>query len=169
MRIGKGKLVGIAIALALAVLLLMLLRPHAIRVELEPVRTAPLRVTFVEEGRTRLRDRYLVVAPVAGLVRRIELEQGDPVAAGQVVAELEASPATLLDPANRERIAAEVSAAGSARRAAAERVRALRLAAQLAQRELERLEAMGTRSAVSVAQLDAARESAQRARAELAA
>ena len=41
----------------------------------------PLQVTIDEEGETRVRERFVVSAPVAGRLLRIELEPGDPVAA----------------------------------------------------------------------------------------
>ena len=158
-----------AIAIAVLAGLALLLRPHAIRAELATVVAGPLAVTFEEEGRTRLRDRYVVAAPAAGYVRRIELEQGDTVTAGQVVAELEASPAVLLDPANRSRIEAEVAAAESAQRAARDRAVSARAGASLAKREFERLDAMKSGSAVSASALDAAREAMRRAEADRAA
>ena len=50
-----------------------------------------------EDGKTRLRDSYVVSAPLAGLLERIALKEGDPVAAGAVVATLRPAYAPLLD------------------------------------------------------------------------
>ena len=44
-----------------------------------------MRVTLVEEGETRVRDRFIVSAPVAGRVLRIELDPGQSVVAGETV------------------------------------------------------------------------------------
>ena len=145
------------------------LRGEARRVDLAEVVAGPLTVTTQEEGKTRLRDRYLVAAPIAGVVRRIALEQGDAVKAGDVVAELEPATANLLDPATRARLEAEARSASDLRAAASERVHAAQAAEELARREQQRLEAMPVGSAVSKSQLDTARTRALQARAELAA
>ena len=75
--------------------------PRAADVETASVRRQPLEVTFSEEGRTRLRDRFVVAAPVHGVVERITIEAGDAVTAGATVAVLRPAPAALLDPMTR--------------------------------------------------------------------
>jgi len=57
--------------------------PRAVPVDVAEVKRAPLTVTVEEEGKTRVRERYLVSAPVAGYARRIDLKAGDAVAAGR--------------------------------------------------------------------------------------
>ena len=42
-------------------------------------------MTIDEEGMTRVRERYVVSAPVAGRMQRVELEPGDPVVARRTV------------------------------------------------------------------------------------
>ena len=44
-----------------------------------------MQVTIDEEGETRVRERFVVSAPVAGRLQRIELEPGDPVVRGKTV------------------------------------------------------------------------------------
>ena len=72
----------------LAVLLLvwLVLREPQQMATLAKAQRGPIEVSFVEEGKTRLQQRYVVTAPVAGMVRRIVLQPGDPVKAGQAVA-----------------------------------------------------------------------------------
>lgn len=73
-------------------------RPQPIPVDLASVAVGPLVVTVDEEGETRVRDVFEVSAPVAGRVRRIDAEVGDPVVADQtMVAEIEPIDPTLLD------------------------------------------------------------------------
>ena len=67
------------------------------------VARGPLVVTVDEEGVTRVRDRFVVSAPVSGRVLRIELEPGDRVKRGQVVARVRAEPPPLLDARTRSR------------------------------------------------------------------
>jgi HlyD family secretion protein len=88
--------------------------PDAIAVDLVTVERRPMEVTIDEEGETRVRDRFVVSAPVAGRLRRIELEPGDTVVKGAVVAQLVPADAPLLDPRTR----AELNAAAAASRAA---------------------------------------------------
>jgi HlyD family secretion protein len=62
------------------------LRPKAIEIDTGIVSRGPLRVTVDEDGRTRVRDRYTVTAPVAGRLQRITLREGAPVRQGEIVA-----------------------------------------------------------------------------------
>ncbi|NEP16649.1 MAG: HlyD family efflux transporter periplasmic adaptor subunit [Leptolyngbya sp. SIO4C1] len=78
--------------LGIAVLLAVVLRPAPVPVELGQVRTGPLQVTIAAEGKTRVRDRYVIAAPVAGRLARIVLEPGDAVQADAVVAQIDSLP-----------------------------------------------------------------------------
>jgi HlyD family secretion protein len=55
------------------------LRPSPVRVEVADVDCGPLRVTVDAEGKTRVRDRFVVAAPVTGKLARISLDRGDEV------------------------------------------------------------------------------------------
>ena len=57
--------------------------PKAIEVDVAHGRRGPMQVTVDEDGETRVRDRFVVSAPVAGRLQRIELEPGDTVVARQ--------------------------------------------------------------------------------------
>jgi HlyD family secretion protein len=120
--------------------------PSAVAVEMTAVSRGPLVVTVDEEGRTRVRDRFVVTAPVTGRVLRIELDPGDRVSRGDVIATLQPASPSLLDARTRaEVIAAVQSAEASFGRARAEEQRARAALAQ-AERELarsRRLEAAG--------------------------
>ena len=67
------------------------------------VRYGPMEEQFSEEGKTRLKARYSVTAPVAGTLQRIGLQPGDAVKAGQTVAWID--PASPLAEANVEAVA----------------------------------------------------------------
>ena len=62
--------------------------PRPVPVEAAAVETGRFEQSIEEDGRTRVRDAYAVSAPVAGRLARITLREGDPVRAGQVVAQL---------------------------------------------------------------------------------
>ena len=87
------------------------MRPQPLLVEEVTIGMGPLRVTVEEEGKTRLRSRYAITAPVAGYMGRIGLKAGDTVKAGAVVAWLEAPRPVVLDARTREQGAARVAAA----------------------------------------------------------
>jgi HlyD family secretion protein len=84
----------------------------------------PLQVTITEEGKTRVIDRFVISAPVAGLARRIDLDVGDMVTEGQIVAHLDPLPSEVLDPRSRAEAMARVAAAQAALHAAREKARA---------------------------------------------
>lgn len=89
--------------------------PRAVRVDIERVTRGPIRVTVDEDGKTRIKERYVVAAPLAGRLERIELEPGDPVEADvTVLAAITPPPATLLDPRARLVAQARVLAAEAA-------------------------------------------------------
>ena len=119
-------------------LLAMALWPQTLEVDVATVSRGPLVVTVDEEGRTRVRDRFVVSAPVSGRVLRIELEPGDAVKRGDVVARIRPETPSLLDVrARAEAEAAVESAEAALGRARAEEQRARAAEAQ-AERELER-------------------------------
>ena len=112
--------------------------PRAVPVDLAVVSRGPLVVTVDEEGRTRVRDRFIVAAPVTGRILRIELDPGDRIRRGEIIARLQPESAALLDARTRaEAIAAIGSAEASLGRARAEEQRA-RAALAHVQRELTR-------------------------------
>lgn len=86
--------------------------PSATAVDVVAVSEGPLTVTVDEAGTTRVRDRFIVSAPVAGRLARIELEPGDAVERGRTrLARLTAVDAPLLDPRTRAEFAAAAAAA----------------------------------------------------------
>jgi HlyD family secretion protein len=152
-----------AIALV-AALLAVALWPEAVPVDVAAVERGVLQVTVEDEGETRVRDRFVISAPVAGRLRRIELEPADPVRRGEVVVVLRPAPPALLDARTRAEAAAALEAAraglGGSR---AERARAQAAAAQ-ARAELERQVQLEKSGIVSAEALESARTEAETAR-----
>ena len=103
---------GIAVVLGIVA---MAMWPESIEVNAARVARGPLQVTLDEDGETRVHDRFVVSAPVAGRLQRIELEPGDRVVRGKtVVARLSTADAPLLDPRMRVELQAAVEAARAA-------------------------------------------------------
>jgi len=136
-------------------LLALALWPTTLAVDVATVSRGPLVVTVDEEGRTRVRERYVVSAPVAGRVLRIELEPGDVVKRGDTVARVQAEPPSLLDARTRAEAQAAIDSAGaSLEPARAEEGRAREALAQ-AERELIRSRTLATAGALPAQEADA--------------
>jgi HlyD family secretion protein len=153
----RGRAAYLLLALAVAAGIGYGFMPRPVAVELAPVRKGDLAVTVDEEGKTRVRERYVIAAPVAGHARRITLKVGDAVAAGQVVASIEPARAASLDPRSRAQAAARLEAARAALQAAGENARSAAAEARLAELEMARAESLGQAKFLSQAALDQAR------------
>ena len=131
--------------------------PRPVPIETGEVTRRPLQVTVEEEGRTRVKDRYVLHAPVAGYLRRVELEVGDRAPLGETLATLDPLQPSVLDP--RARAEAEARVAG-ARASLARMEAALRQAqadAELARDEFHRRDEMLAQALVSRSEFDQAR------------
>ena len=113
-------------AALLVVAIIVGLWPRPIPVEAAAVVRGPLVVTVDEEGMTRVKHRYVITAPVAGQLRRIDWKAGAVVEPGRtVLAVLETGGADFLDSRMQAQAEARVPAAEAAREAAkAQRERA---------------------------------------------
>jgi HlyD family secretion protein len=139
----------LAAAGLLGVLLAVAAWPRAIEVDVAAAARGPLSVTVDEEGETRVRDRFVVSAPVAGRVLRIELEPGDAVSrAAPVAIFLPADPVPLDARAAAEARAALAAAVSGVGRARAQREQA-QAALALARSDLERTRALAEQRIVS--------------------
>ncbi|MBE0425753.1 MAG: efflux RND transporter periplasmic adaptor subunit [Nitrospirae bacterium] len=164
----------IIIIMALVILLIAYgFMPRPVTVDFAETSRGPFRVTIEEEGETRVKDRFVISASVAGYVRRINLDVGDPVKKGEVVAELEPLRPIVLDPRSLAQAEADVSAAESALRAAKEQVGATEADAEYAKANLERMEKLhedgyASKNALERAEAEAKRTEANRLSAEAA-
>lgn len=135
-------------------LLAVALWPRTVPVDTTVLARGPLQVTVDEEGKTRVRSRFVVAAPVMGRVLRIELEPGDAVRAGDVVARLRPESPSLLDTRSRAEAQATLeSARATVGRAQADEQRARAALAQ-AQRELARVRTLVAESLGTTQQLE---------------
>lgn len=138
-------LVGVATIAAVTVVILML-RPAAIPVDTAPAAYAPLAITIDEEGATRIRNRYVVAAPVTGRLDRITLREGDSVTAGTVLAVIAGQP---LDARTRTEARARLDAAEDARRTAMAAAAEARAALEQATRSRHRAESLEQRGVIA--------------------
>jgi HlyD family secretion protein len=133
----RRALIALAV-LAVVGLIVVAWIPNPVEVEVAAVQRGPLVVTVNEDGRTRVKDRYLVSAPIAGSLARLDLEAGDAIEEGQVLARLVPLPPPLLDSRTRAEAKARVDAATAARRQAQASVNRARYQRDFAKQESER-------------------------------
>lgn len=147
----------VALALGLAGLIAWGFAPRPVKVDARQVERAPLSVTVMDQGRTRVIDRYVVSAPIDGYARRIELDVGDAVSAGQELVHLDPMRSGTLDPRSQAEAQAGVNASQAGLNAAQEAVAAVTAEAERARNEYERLRRLAAQGLVSQNALDAAR------------
>jgi HlyD family secretion protein len=137
---------GLSGAVVVLAFLVWILRPADIAVDVAPAVEGPLEVTVRDEGETRVRDRYVVTAPVAGALTRLTLREGDAVTAGSEVAHLDVLP---LDERARALATATLEGAQDHQRTAVAVVRQSRDALDQARRDASRIAALMRAGAVS--------------------
>ena len=144
-------------------------RPRAIVVDLTEARRGELIVTINDEGRTRVHDIYVLSAPVAGHMRRVDLHAGDVVVAREtIVAEIEPIDPAFLDPRSEAQAIADVRAAESAEALARATVEQAEAELDFARREHDRATQLIEEGTISQRERDNAEREYRTKRAALA-
>jgi HlyD family secretion protein len=144
----------VGVALAAAALVVYAFLPEPVPVTVGRVESGPMRVTLDAEGEVRAYERYVVAAPVAGRLLRVELRAGDPVLARQTVAGLAPLP---LSAREREEQEARVAATEALAREADERVRKARAMLEQSRRDRVRAERLVQQELIAVQTAEEAR------------
>jgi len=139
--------------------------PKAVDVDLVDVSRGPLQVTIEEEGRTRLKERFVISAPTSGYMRRIISKVGDPVQKGEAVVVLEPLRSQSLDPRSRAESEAAVSAAKAALIAAQEKERAAAADADYIGKKSERVAKLYSKGYAAKDQFDQTESELNKSRA----
>jgi HlyD family secretion protein len=135
MHITRTQLLLAGGAVAVIAVSFIVMRPSPVAVDLGRVTRGPLIETVDADGRTRIHDRYVVTAPVAGRLERVTVRPGDAIAAGRIVARLTPLP---IDAQTEAQARARVSAAEAALRETESHAAQARAAASQARRTAER-------------------------------
>lgn len=158
----------IVVALAVFAVLASLywaLRPAAVPVDVVSATVGDF-VEYVEdEGRTRLREPYVVSAPIAGYLRRVELEVGDRVERGEALFRLEPMPAPALDARSLEQAREMVTAAEARLESARAMLEARNAERRLADNEYERVRQLDERGFATASRVEQALSGRDAARA----
>jgi HlyD family secretion protein len=123
------------------------LRPKPAPVEVARVTAGPLLATVSEEGKTRIKQRYVVSSPVSGQLRRVPFKPGAEVKVGEVVAVIEPPASSPLDVRSR-------ALAEARRNLAVATLEKTRAAQVLAANELRRMQRMFDAGTVSPQDLE---------------
>lgn len=159
--------IWVAVAVALIALTVRAFLPKPVPVDAAPASRGKMVVTIDEDGKTRVKDRYVILAPLTGNMMRINLEPGDRVAeSAEIVRILPATPA-LLDVRTRQEAQARLAAAIAQQRQAQAMIGAASTAFQQAESEVKRLQPLAARGATPKANLERAEFQARSRREEL--
>jgi HlyD family secretion protein len=151
------RLLPLSGALLLISLIVWGLWPKPVLIETGEVTRGPLTVRVSEEGKTRVKNRYVVAAAVAGKMQRVVLKPGDVVVAGEtLLTAIEPVASPLLDPRARVQAEAAVSLREAARKQAEEALEARRTAANLAAADRDRIRGVVGAGTISVSDRDKA-------------
>jgi HlyD family secretion protein len=131
--------------------------PKPSQVEAGVVTRGPLTVSVLEEGKTHIRHRYTISAPVAGMLDRVPLRAGAPIKAGEtVLATIDAASSGFLDPRTRAQGEAGVRSAEAAKMLRESEFERAKEALELARKEFARVDELLKTRSVSVDAWDAA-------------
>ncbi|MCL4730923.1 MAG: HlyD family efflux transporter periplasmic adaptor subunit, partial [Planctomycetes bacterium] len=136
------RILAVAAALAVVATVAWGFMPRPVPVDTAAIGRGMLEVTLAEEGRTRVRDRFVVFASVAGHMARLSLRSGDAVAAGDTLATLAPLPPQPLDARARAQAAANVRAAEADLNQAGQQAEAAAAELAYARQRLEDLRAL---------------------------
>jgi HlyD family secretion protein len=140
--------------------------PRPVPVETAVVERGPLRVTVEEEGKTRVIDRFVVSAPVAGFARRLNADVGDVVKRGQTLLSLDPLRSTVLDPRSRAEAQARVAVAEAALKRAQKDVEAAAAESRLWVTQLKRRRELHDAGTIADEVLTETEASAERSEAQ---
>jgi HlyD family secretion protein len=117
-RSRRVRILWIVAAAVVVIAIAVSMLPDAVEADIARADRGDVRVEVVDEGRTRMHDIYVISAPVTGRVLRVEVEPGDEVAAGAIVARMSRAAAGFLDTRSDLQARAAVSAAEAQLRSA---------------------------------------------------
>jgi len=152
----RARWLSVAVGILVLGLFVAAMIPKRLQVDMSEVDRGDLLVTVDEDGQTRVKDRYVIDAPLDGHVGRIDLRAGDPVEERAVVARIVPLNPPLLDARTKAEARARLEAAKAAKRQALASISRAEVAVQLASLEAERQAALGPSGATSIQAIEQA-------------
>ncbi|MEY3216766.1 MAG: hypothetical protein RLZZ280_1143 [Pseudomonadota bacterium] len=130
--------------------------PRAVNVELAAVTLGPFEQSIEEDGQLRVKQRFVVSAPVTGQLQRPVLKVGDPVQAQQTVAWLAPLASPMIDPRQQAVLRQRVGRDQASQEAASARVQQLQTALDQARLQTQRTAQLAQQNFMAQAALDQA-------------
>lgn len=141
--------------------------PTPVEVDVASVIRGLLRVTVDHEGKTRIKERYVVCSPLLGRLLRVEIHPGDTVVAGKtVLTAIEPTDPALLDVRARAEAEARVKAAEASRKRALATLEREKEAYAAAKHDYDRAKRLLPSRGVSLEELDRAEHKERTAQEE---
>jgi HlyD family secretion protein len=140
-----------------ALMLVLAFRPRPVPVDAAQVIRGPMQVSVRDEGRTRVRNEYVVSAPVGGRLLRIAFKPGAAVHAGDTVARILPGAPAFLDSRALAEAQAGVRSAEAAVSAARAEIESAEEQESFARTEAERIDSLRSRNLTSGEEYDRAR------------
>ena len=152
----KRALWTFGVVAALGGLLTWALLPKAVRVETARVASGAFVRTIDEDGKTRVRNRFVISSPLAGTLERIALKEGDNVESGAVLARIVPTIPALLDARTERELTARLEAAEAQQLGATANVGRAEASLDLARADATRIGNLADKGFVSKAERDTA-------------
>ena len=143
-----------AASVAIVAVLAWAFAPRPVEVEVGTATVGRFERTIDEDGRTRLHDRYVVSAPLAGHLSRITLREGDALAADAPIATLTPALSPMLDERTVRELRARVDAAQAMVKRAGARIGLAQVSREQARNEVRRSEELAAQGYVSATKLE---------------
>ncbi|MEL7500238.1 MAG: HlyD family efflux transporter periplasmic adaptor subunit [Planctomycetota bacterium] len=158
MKLSIQTVIWSLIAIAMVVVAFIALQPSPIEVETANAVIADLQVTVQEDGKTRIREKYVISAPVAGRLSRIEFKPGDEVCCdGSAIAIIHPADPSMLDARAKVQAEMRVEQARSVVQRSIANARQVQVKYDLAKANLERAENLRKTKAIPESEYDAAK------------
>ena len=155
MKIKMRKLLLPVFLVAIVGLIVYAFLPKPVPVDLAKVTRGPLRLTVDEDGKTRIKERYVISAPLAGRLLRIQLKPGDNATANQtMLAVIEPRDPELLDARAKSEAEARVNAAQAAVDQAVPNLERAKAMQELAKSDADKQRKLAKETATSAKELD---------------
>jgi HlyD family secretion protein len=167
MKKNRTIIYAIALIAVFAALVVWAFFPRAVPVELAKASEGRFELSVEEYGRTRVRERYTISAPLSASMARISLREGDPVQAGALLASLTPVLSPMMDARAVQEQSARVETSDAMVSLANARIERARVALQQASVELGRSEKLAPDRYVSANKLDMDRLTELAAKKEL--
>ena len=163
-----ARIVLLALAAGIVGIIVVAWMPKPIPVDTAKARVSTLTITVDEDGYSRMKDRYLISAPLSGTIDRIELDPGASIAEGAVLARILPLPTPLLDPKSKAQAQAALAGAEAGERRAQAAQAQAQAAFDFASDQIDTQKSLAQRGTITKQQLERAQLDLETKREQLA-